>query len=395
MRYADVPARLQTRRVVSVDAVRGFNIFWIIGADGAVLDARADAARQGPGRSALWANFLGTQMTHAALGRLPLLRLHLSAVHFHHGCFDRARIAAAGRARGKGESPPARAAACASLVCAGHRSIMAVSASSWSDIRFVGVLQRIAVCYLFASILFLNLDLARSGWRGYRVAGGLLGAADIRAGARARRRLVRSPKPISPTGSILHYLPGRLWDETRDPEGLLSTLPAIGTCVLGVLAGLLLKDERIPPATKKSLWLIGGGIAMIAAGYLWGLQFPIIKAIWTSSFVLVAGGYSMILLAVSHQVIDVWGWKSWATPFVWIGANAIMLYFINGIVGFAALGVSSCRRRRRRLWLSSVTTPGTGAFLAHIARACVRNRARRVSLSPQDFPARVNFRSRP
>ena len=162
----------------------------------------------------------------------------------------------------------------------------------------------------------------------------------------------------------LHYLPGRLWDETRDPEGLLSTLPAIGTCVLGVLAGLLLKNERVQQA-QKSLWLIAGGIAMIAAGYLWGLQFPIVKAIWTSSFVLIVGGYSMILLAVSHQVIDVWEWKSWAMPFVWIGANAILLYFLNGIIGFAPLAFRLIGGDVA-LWISSVTTSGTGAFLGHI-----------------------------
>ena len=83
-------------------------------------------------------------------------------------------------------------------------------------------------------------------------------------------------------------------------------MPAIGTCLLGVFAGLLLKDERLT-AQRKSLWLIGAGIALVAAGYLWGLQFPVIKAIWTSSFVLVAGGYSVILLGVLHQIIDVWG----------------------------------------------------------------------------------------
>jgi predicted acyltransferase len=104
---------------------------------------------------------------------------------------------------------------------------------------------------------------------------------------------------------------------------------------------------------------------MIAAGYLWGLQFPIIKAIWTSSFVLIVGGYSMILLAVSHQVIDVWEWKSWAMPFVWVGANAILLYFLNGIIGFAPLAFRVIGGDVA-LWISSVTTSGTGALLGHI-----------------------------
>jgi predicted acyltransferase len=134
--------------------------------------------------------------------------------------------------------------------------------------------------------------------------------------------------------------------------------------VLGVLSGLLLKDERLTP-TQRSLWLVAAGVAMIATGYLWSLQFPIIKAIWTSSFVLVPGGYSAILLAVTYQVIDVWGWKTWATAFVWIGANAIMLYFINGLVGFVPFAFRLVGGDVAR-WISSTTTPGTGAFFGHV-----------------------------
>jgi predicted acyltransferase len=134
--------------------------------------------------------------------------------------------------------------------------------------------------------------------------------------------------------------------------------------LLGVLAGLLLKDERLTPS-KRSLWLIGAGITMVAAGYLWGLQFPIVKSIWTSSFVLVAGGYSAILLGAIHQLADVWGWKAWATIFVWIGVNAITLYFINGVVGFQPFA-------RRFVggdvaaWLGQTVTPGTGLFVTHV-----------------------------
>jgi predicted acyltransferase len=134
----------------------------------------------------------------------------------------------------------------------------------------------------------------------------------------------------------LNYLPGSLWDETWDPEGLLSTLPAIASCLLGVFAGLLLQNANVKP-TQKSLWLLGSGIAMIAAGWLWGLQFPVIKSIWTSSFVLVAGGWSALLLGALHQIIDVWGLRRWSTIFMWIGANAITLYLINDIVGFQPL----------------------------------------------------------
>jgi predicted acyltransferase len=133
-----------------------------------------------------------------------------------------------------------------------------------------------------------------------------------------------------------HYLPGlRLYGEW-DPEGLLSTLPAIGTCLLGVLAGVALKEKRLDPQ-QKALGLICAGVVLVAAGHLWGLQFPIVKKIWTSSFVLVTGGYSALLLGIFYLLIDVKGQRAWAALFFWVGANAILLYMINGVVEFRAL----------------------------------------------------------
>jgi predicted acyltransferase len=160
-----------------------------------------------------------------------------------------------------------------------------------------------------------------------------------------------------------HYLPGRLWDRTRDPEGMLSTLPAIDSCLLGVFAGLLLKTERLAPQ-QKSLWLSGVGIALVALGYLWGLQFPVIKAIWTSSFVLVAGGYSFLLLGLWYQIIDVWGISRWSTIFVWIGANAITLYFLNNLMNLERFAVRFVGGDVGLL-LGRLVTPGTGRFVAH------------------------------
>jgi hypothetical protein len=134
--------------------------------------------------------------------------------------------------------------------------------------------------------------------------------------------------------------------------------------LLGVFAGLLLKSNRVTP-TQKSLWLIGAGAAMVAAGYLWSVQFPIVKEIWTSSFVLVAGGYSAILLGLMHQAIDVWGWKVWATAFVWIGANAIAIYFINGITGFEPFALRFVGGDIKT-WFDQIVTPGMGVFVAHL-----------------------------
>jgi predicted acyltransferase len=125
----------------------------------------------------------------------------------------------------------------------------------------------------------------------------------------------------------------RKFDGEWDPEGILSTFPAIATCLLGSFAGLFMMNKEFP-AAKKGLYFIGAGVVLLASGYLWGLQFPVIKKIWTSSYVLVAGGYSCILLGVFYQIIDVWKWRAWTTPFVWIGSNALAVYMVRNMVDF-------------------------------------------------------------
>ena len=132
------------------------------------------------------------------------------------------------------------------------------------------------------------------------------------------------------------WLPLRKWDGDHDPEGLLSTLPAIATCLLGVFAGLLLQNPTLPDR-KKVGYLVAGGLACLAVGWLWHLNFPVIKKIWSSSFVLVAGGYSCLLLAAFYQIIDVWKFQKWAMPFVWIGVNPITIYFGGRFIDFEAL----------------------------------------------------------
>jgi predicted acyltransferase len=123
------------------------------------------------------------------------------------------------------------------------------------------------------------------------------------------------------------YLPGRKWDRYYTPEGMLSTLPAIATCLLGVFAGLLLQRRDLSDLRKLAC-LIGAGAAAIALGWLWDLEFPVVKKLWTSSFVLVAGGWSALLLALFFWLIDMRGWQAWAAPFTWMGMNAIAAYLV-------------------------------------------------------------------
>src|SRR5262249_53583900 len=132
------------------------------------------------------------------------------------------------------------------------------------------------------------------------------------------------------------YLPLRKWDGDHDPEGLLSTLPAIATCLLGVFAGVFLQSVSFAN-WQKVLGLAVAGLLMAGLGWLWDSEFPVIKKIWTSSYVLVAGGYSCLLLAAFYLVIDVWKWQMWARPFVWIGMNAITIYMLFHLVNFTQM----------------------------------------------------------
>jgi predicted acyltransferase len=124
------------------------------------------------------------------------------------------------------------------------------------------------------------------------------------------------------------YLPLRKWDGDHDPEGLLSTLPAIANCLLGVFAGMLLRDGKPRPWQKAAILTVAGGV-LVGTGWLWNIEFPVIKKLWTSSFVLVACGYSSLFLSAFYFLIDVCGWRRWAMPFVWIGTNPITIYVLE------------------------------------------------------------------
>ena len=200
------------------------------------------------------------------------------------------------------------------------------------SIRLMGVLQRIALCYLFAGLLFcffrptglliwcLGLLIAYWALMCWMPVPGI-GAGHFEEGKNLANWIDS------------RYLPFRKWDGDHDPEGLLSTLPAICSCLFGVFAGLLLKDPARKPS-RKILLLVGGGLAALGAGWLWSLHFPVIKKIWTSSYVLVAAGWSAILLAGFYAIIDVANWKRWALPFVWIGMNPITIYMMRNLVRF-------------------------------------------------------------
>ncbi len=363
MRQAEMPTATtagQASRIASVDVLRGFNMFWIVGGDAAVL-ALAGMLH---GNGAVWDAIGGTlqrQMTHVAWEGFTFYDFIFPLFIFVTGVAIAIALPRLVAREGKRAALGRVLRRTLLLFLLGILYYGGVG-ESWADVRVLGVLQRIALCYGIASILLLNLNA-----RGLAIV-----CAAILVGYWALMTFV--PVPGIGAGSFArnanladwidaHYLPGRLWEGTRDPEGLLSTIPAVATCLLGVLAGLFITSGKIAPP-RISLSLIIAGALVTGAGYLWGLQFPVIKAVWTSSFVLVAAGYSMMLLGAIHYITDVQGFTRWAAPFVWIGANAITLYLLHNVMHFDRLAARFVGGDVSRL-LDRLVSDGVGRFAIH------------------------------
>jgi len=198
-------------------------------------------------------------------------------------------------------------------------------------LRIPGVLQRIALCYFFTSIIFLHFNLrAQLLWTGgllflYWALMAWVPVPEVGAGSFARGANLANYVDSLIFGS-------HVWKSTApwDPEGLLSTIPAISTTLLGVLTGHLLRS-RLKPVEKTMYMLIAGNI-LYFFGSIWHHWFPVNKMIWTSSYVLLTGGLAMITLGLSYFLIDEKEWKWGTKPFIVYGANAITVYVLAGMV---------------------------------------------------------------
>ncbi len=211
--------------------------------------------------------------------------------------------------------------------------------------RIPGVLQRIAVCYLVAAGVHRLITTrertasdSSAALRSRAIAIGLL-ALVLALGYWGVMMLVPPPGgmagDLTPEGNLGAWLDralmvGHLWKPRWDPEGLLSTVPAISTTLLGILAGICL-TAPVTPAQKVRLLGIGGAVALVA-GWCWGVVFPINKSLWTSSYAIFTAGFGAVLLAALYWVIDVKGWTRWTKPFVVLGSNAITLFVASGLL---------------------------------------------------------------
>jgi predicted acyltransferase len=194
-----------------------------------------------------------------------------------------------------------------------------------AHVRIPGVLQRIAVCFFFAAVVYLA-----GGRRAL-----LPVAAILLLGYWALMMFVPVPSygvgRLDVEGNLAAYLDRAIlgthtWKHNPawDPEGLLSTLPAIATTLFGIAAGEILRGKA--DWSRKLTTLMAGGAILLSLGLLWSIWFPINKNLWTSSYSLFMAGLAAISLAICIWVVDVKSWRGWASPFVWLGSNAIALF---------------------------------------------------------------------
>ena len=397
----------ESSRLVSLDALRGFDMFWIIGADSLVY-ALNRMTQSGP------TQFLANQLEHAEWAGFRFYDLIFPLFVFMVGI---SIVFSLGRAANSGSRTDAlkrvlRRGVLLFLIGIFHSGgIM----SPFPDIRLMGVLNRIALAYTFACVIFCFFKPKAIGaWCvslliGYWAMVSLIPIRDIqlekgnlatlaeKAGnAEGATALRDTSNPsgvkdglawttakslyavttnwtkgkfepgLNPVNHFdFNYLPARKYDQFYDPEGILSTIPAVATCLLGVLAGFLLQSGAT--SDMRKVWILAGwGAAAVALGWIWNIHFPVIKKIWTSSYVLVAAGYSALLMALFYYIVDVIKLRAWCQPFIWMGMNSITVYLTSNMLGGFRKLALRLTGGDLRLFLEGSVAKGAGDLLVSV-----------------------------
>ena len=251
-----------------------------------------------------------------------------------------------------------------------------------TNVRIPGVLQRIALCYFIAGGFFL---LTEGRWRAQVT--GIVFLLTL-----YWLLMVFWPVPghgrgvLEKDGNFCQYIDNlvlngptigtHVWRTSRtwDPEGIVSTLPAIATCAFGILTGLWLRSKGEPVA--KATGILAAGFVLAGLGELMNLWLPINKNLWTSSYAVFMAGLAMLCFAVCYWVIDVRGWRRWSKPFAVYGMNAITIFVMAGIIGRLTLEIKLQRAAGAPLalktvlynaWFKPFENPDTAPFLGFIA----------------------------
>lgn len=305
-------------RLYSLDALRGFDMFWIMGGEG-IIESLSKASG-----SSFWKGF-AQELTHPDWNGFHFYDLIFPLFLFIAGV---ATPYSVGKELEKGKT---RQQLLWRVVKRGLLLVLfgviynnGLQLHALSEIRFGSVLGRIGLAYMFANIIALYFkERAQIIWFfgiiiGYWLLLKFTSAPGFPAG------------DLTMEGNFASYIdrlvmPGKLYLGIHDPEGLASTIPAIATGLLGIITGNFLKKNQLGQS-KKVLYMLVAGVVFVIVAHIWDIDFPINKNLWTSSFVLNVGGYSLILLALFYYIIDVKGYKKWAFFFKVIGMNSILIY---------------------------------------------------------------------
>ncbi len=324
-------------RLTSLDALRGFDMFWIIGGEGI-----AHAAAKLTGWA--WLVWLSGQLDHPEWDGFTFYDLIFPLFLFSAGVsmpfsFEKRT------ARGDTKAQLYRHVIIRGLVLVVLGMIYnGLLDFDWPNTRLPSVLGRIGLAYLFAGLIVLNTNPR----------GQFLAAVGILIAYWAALKFIPvpgfGPGDLAPGHTLTDWIdrsliPGRLYKGDRDPEGLLGVVPAIATCLAGVLTGNVLKSARWG-GHIKTLFMILAGAICLGLAWLWNYdfpdtnnwwRFPINKNLWSSSFVLHCAGWSLLFLSLFYLIIDVWRLRRWSIIFTVIGANSIFIYMTasGGIIDYA------------------------------------------------------------
>lgn len=321
------------KRLLSLDTLRGFDMIFIMGF-AAIVSAVCCLF---PGGEGCW---LETQMHHVSWDGFrhhdtifPLF-LFIAGISWP---FSYAKQVSLGASRKKIYWKIFRRALILFLIGLVYNGIFRLN---FSTLRFCSVLARIGFAWMFAALLFINFKprtravIAAALLIGYWLLLRFVPAPDAPVGA----------GPFSLEGNLVGYIdriliPNHIYQRGLfDPEGLLSLVPAVVTAMLGMFTGEFVRlDESKVSGSRKALYMALAALVMLGLGLLWSLDFPINKKLWSSSFVLVVGAYSLGLFALFYYIIDVRGWKGWTKFFEVVGLNSITIYMAQRIIPFDSI----------------------------------------------------------
>ena len=364
-------------RLLSLDALRGFNMFFIMGGSALIIalcnfitNVQVKPEMEGmPGAvkticqkvPAGWPDLVIEQMKHVSWHGIaqhdmifPIF-LFLAGVSFP---FSYAKQLAAGKSVFYMLYKIVKRAFLLVLlgIFISNFSRDSSAVFAFDNIRFASVLGHIGIAWMIAAIYFIfsnfltRLSFSILVLLVYWLILGMVPAPDSNPDPAFMKRspmekvslLVKPNEQIqknySMEGSIVGYvdrsvLPGRLYKKIHDPEGLLSVIPAVITALLGMMTGACVRRDDISAANKLTKLLLGG-VFLLGIGVLWNYVFPINKNLWTSSFVCLVGGISVLAFALFYLIIDVWKFRWWAWPLMIIGVNSITIYVAQTMIGF-------------------------------------------------------------